>query len=88
LNYKYYWHEFRKGGVVKLKSHAQLSVFFFARLLAAWADMTGLSFAPGRFRHDGRVAAGLVPSIIILAGFGGQIPVGISLVCQPLQIRM
>ena len=36
--------------------------------------------AQAGFQHNGRVAVALVPSLIVLAGFGGKVPVGIMLV--------
>ena len=37
-------------------------------------------FQPSDFQHNLRVAAALVPSLAVLAGFGGQIPAAVLLV--------
>lgn len=38
---------------------------------------TGIRFAPGPFRYNGRVAAALVPSLLVAAGLGGRGVMGI-----------
>ena len=34
----------------------------------------------GKFRYNGRIGIALIPSLIVLSGFGGKVPVGIGLV--------
>jgi len=38
---------------------------------------TGVRFAPGPFKYNGRVAAALVPSLLVAAGLGGRGVMGI-----------
>lgn len=42
--------------------------------------MAGARFAPSAFRWNGRVAVALLPSLIVLAGFGGTVPSGVMMV--------
>ncbi len=42
--------------------------------------MAGVRFAPSAFRWNGRVGVALLPSLIVLAGFGGSVPSGIMVV--------
>ncbi|KAK9824524.1 hypothetical protein WJX72_011089 [[Myrmecia] bisecta] len=42
--------------------------------------MAGLRFAPNSFQYNGRVGCALLPSLIVLAGFGGKTAVGILMV--------
>ena len=37
-------------------------------------------FQPSNFQHNLRVAAALVPSLAVLAGFGGKVTAGLLLV--------
>jgi hypothetical protein len=37
----------------------------------------GIRFAPGPFKYNGRVAAALVPSLLVAAGLGGRGVMGI-----------
>ena len=41
----------------------------------------------GKFRYNGRIGVALIPTLIVLSGFGGKIPVGIGLVrhCKALK---
>ena len=39
-----------------------------------------MRFVPNDFQYNGRVATALVPSLVVLAGFGGKYPVGVLLV--------
>lgn len=39
--------------------------------------MSPVRFAPGPFRHNGRVAAALLPSLLVAAGLGGRAVAGI-----------
>ena len=44
-----------------------------------------MRFTPGEFQHNLRVGAALVPSLAVLAGFGGRLPAALLLVspCPP-----
>lgn len=39
-----------------------------------------MRFAPSAFRWNGRVGVALLPSLIVLAGFGGAVPSGVMMV--------
>jgi hypothetical protein len=42
--------------------------------------MASVRFAPSAFRWNGRVGVALLPSLTVLAGFGGPVPCGVMLV--------
>jgi hypothetical protein len=42
-----------------------------------------MRFTPNNFQYNGRVALALLPSIFVVAGFGGKIPVGVMMVNLP-----
>lgn len=41
------------------------------------ASGTSIRFAPGPFKYNGRVAAALVPSLLVAAGLGGRPVMGV-----------
>lgn len=41
--------------------------------MAPPGSATGVRFAPGEFRYNGRVAAALVPSMMVAAALGGRV---------------
>lgn len=41
------------------------------------AASTGVRFTPGPFKYNGRVAAALVPALLVSAGLGGRAAMGI-----------
>lgn len=41
--------------------------------------MVGMRYAPTSFRHNARIGAVLLPTLVILVGFGGKLPVGVFL---------
>jgi hypothetical protein len=44
---------------------------------AGSAGPTGVRFAPAEFRYNGRVAAALVPAMIVAAALGGRMVMGV-----------
>lgn len=42
--------------------------------------MSGVKHAPAKLSFDERIAVALVPSLLVLSGFGGRIAVGVGLV--------
>ena len=41
--------------------------------------MVGMRYAPSSFRHNARIGAVLLPTLVVLVGFGGKLPVGVFL---------
>lgn len=39
-----------------------------------------MRFAPNNFQYNGRVALALLPSLCVVAGFGGKLPLGVIVV--------
>ncbi len=45
--------------------------------MSASGGQHGVRFTPGPFKHNARVAAALVPSMLVAAGLGGRLVMGI-----------
>lgn len=41
--------------------------------------MVGMRYAPTSFKHNARIGAVLLPTLVVLVGFGGKLPVGVFL---------